>query len=87
MTLNEITKMAMDLAVAGHINGERFTESRLQNTLKAMLRKDGDKYIFEISMPDGRWYCKATRDWYGYDLDVPDDREHEAHIKAELFGA
>lgn len=84
MTLRDITNQAMYLAVAGYINGEKFTKAQLYDLFSKMLYKNPSQYIFEVSMPDGRWYCKATRDWYGYDLYVPDNREQEAYIKAEL---
>jgi hypothetical protein len=85
MTLQDITEQAMQLAVGGYINGEKFTAKRMRDTFSRMLDTANSEYIFEVSMPDGRWFCKAVRRDFGYDLIVPDSREQEQQIKDELF--
>ena len=86
MTRQEVAKMVMDLAVGGFVNREKFTYKRIDDTFKALLREPRSQYIFEIALPDGWWYCQATRDVWGYDLYVPDTREQEQYLIDKLYG-
>lgn len=83
MTLREVAKQVAGLAVKGYINGEKFTEDRLYNQFKAMLRT-GNDYIFEISLPDGRWMAEVYRLSSGYDYYIPDTRDQETGLYAKL---
>lgn len=48
--------------------------------------RGSDRYIFQIALPDGEWFCEITRGSYGYDLYVPETREQEAHLIDLLLG-
>lgn len=85
MTLHDTASQIIKLAVGGYINGEKFSESRLQTWLGKMLSEPNSKAVFEIALPDGRWFAEAIRDErFGYDYYIPDTREDEARIIAGL---
>ena len=86
MTLHEVTNSVFNLAVAGYINGEKFTADRLfkmiNNSFKGSL-KLGNKVAIEIALPDGWWLCTINR--YsdkadGFDYSIPATREEEQKI-------
>ena len=87
MTKAELVSQLMDLSVAGYFNGEKFSKERLNTYISKMCRNAGDKLYMEISLPDGRWLFKITRyadgDWDYY---IPETREQEAKLTAELLG-
>lgn len=85
MTLHDISHMAYSLAVGHYINGEKFSEKRIENMLASMLRKEGDTYIGEIALPDGKWMFRASIICGTYDLYIPDTREQEKRLIAELL--
>ena len=85
MTLNDVVSQIYSLT-KGHVNGEVFTQKRLNDQLRAMLRKENDQYIFEVSLPDGDWFVKAIRRGNMYDYYVPDTRKEEQRYIDELFG-
>lgn len=84
MTITTIANQIHDMAIAGYINGEKFTKKELSSCLRTWL-KTKDQHIIEVSLPDGRWLCKVYR--YAkneYDYFLPDTREQERRLYAEL---
>lgn len=95
MTLKELANMVYTLPynLPCEINFVRRTsEADVNQLMKAWLmagyKKEYPKaqVIFEIALPDGRWFVKATRDGSYYDLYVPDTRTQEQRLITELFG-
>lgn len=69
------------------INGIRIdSEAELKDIFRPLLvcGEDG-QFIYEHSLPDGRWFCKIIRHGTYFDYIVPDTREQEEKIIAELF--
>lgn len=83
MTLHDTCSQLHALSVGGYINGEKFTADRFHNWAKALFRGNSDRLVFEIALPDGRWYGTITRlpngefGWY-----IPETREQEKRILA-----
>lgn len=85
MELCYMANQIHSLAIGGYLNGAKYTPERWFNQMKTMLRKPGDRYIFEISLPDGRWLARAT--WvFGNQFDywIPDTRGEELRLYDEL---
>ena len=80
MTLNELSKMTYKICVGHHMNGVKWTHSSLKHYLAVMLIKENDQYIGQLSLPDGRWFCKFTKIGDYYDLYIPDTREQEQRL-------
>lgn len=79
MTLTEVTSQVYGLALAGYINGEKFTKQRFEGMVKSLMREQ-KRYVFQIAMRDGWWWASITK--YadrpdGFDYFIPDDREQE----------
>lgn len=86
MTLHDIATQIHHIS-AGRVNGERFSRHELEATLGRWLREPQSRYILEAELPDGRWLVKAENLGRGmFDYYIPDTREQEAALKAELFG-
>ena len=86
MTITYIASQLHSLSVGGYFNGEKFSESRLADYIRNMLRT-GDRLVMEIALPDGRWLFTITRfapSADGFDYYIPDTREEESRIKALL---
>ena len=90
MTLNQTLRSVHSLS-HGVINGERMSLKRLTAIVTGLFRgtpKLGNRVAIEVTMPDGVWLCEIVR--YadrrdGYDYDLPETREQEARIWAELL--
>ena len=86
MTLNEVTNSVYNLSVAGYFNGEKHSREWLHNYIKTFTRSIGKSYIFEISMPDGRWFMSVVQYAAGeYDYYIPDTRDQERLLKQKLI--
>lgn len=85
MTALDLTKQLYDLALDHTINGERFTKRQLEHSIHIWLRKDGDNFIFEITLPDGRWFAEMRRIGDEYDYYIPDTREQEQRVIDRLM--
>lgn len=86
MTLTQTINEIYDLTIAGYINGEKFTKTEFKRNMKHFFNDLGfQKYIIEVSLPDGRWLCKITKFSNGeFDYFLPETREQEKHLYAEL---
>lgn len=93
MTLHELAHQVYTLPykMPCYINDvKRTSEADVKNLLKAWLMVDHmaeyptAKFIFQISLPDGRWFCKVSRNGSDYDLYVPDTREQEQRLIDQL---
>ena len=95
MTLRELAHMIFTLPyhMPCYINDiKRTSEADVKRLFGSWLMADykkeypTQKVIFEIALPDGRWFCRATRTGEMYDLYVPDTRAQEQRLITELFG-
>jgi len=85
MTLTEVSKMTYDLTIAGYVNDVKFSSYKeLKTAISHWLYKNIDSYICQLVLPDGRWFCKLSRNGNYYDLYVPDTREQETSLVSEL---
>lgn len=93
MTLKEACNRLYDHSLLGYINGEKFTKKRLYNMVSSAF-KDGvslkipDKYVLEVCLPDGRWYCSINRYNHtadGFDYWIPESRNQEAKLLHALY--
>lgn len=87
MTLHEISTQLHSLSVGGFFNREKFSRDRLESQLRyAFLDAPaGSRYVIEIALPDGWWYCSIYHYGTGrdqFDYCIPDNREQEAKIKS-----
>lgn len=89
MTLHEIATQLHNLTFGGHVNGEKFTKTELEQNLKRWLRNAGHnkipgKVVIEVCLADGRWLATVERfdnTADGYDYWIPDTREQENRIR------
>ena len=94
MTIKETAKRLFGQAIGGYFNGEKFTETRLYNTIVNGMKNCEfnaikNAYVMQIALPDGWWYCKITK--YGnkadeYDYYIPETREQERRLIDRLMG-
>ena len=93
MTLHDLSSQLFELSVSGYFNGEKFTRRELEHYLQSLFRpgtslKLGNRAVMEIALPDGRWHFSVIR-WAdspdGFDYCIPDTREQEAQLLAELL--
>ena len=80
MTLNELSKMTYKLCIGHYMNDVKWTPSSLKGYLAVMLIKEHDKYIGQLCLPDGKWFCQFTKNGDYYDLYIPDTREQEQRL-------
>lgn len=93
MTLHELAHQIYTLPynMPCYINDvKRTSESDVRQLIKHWLMVDYKteyptaKMICQIALPDGRWMIKMIRNGSEYDLYVPETREQEKHLYAEL---
>ena len=88
MTLHEVAHQLYTICspVPCYINDvKRTSEADVRNLLSTWLRGEHSQFICQYALPDGRWYIKLTRDGQYYDYYIPDTREQEKRLIAELF--
>ena len=86
MTLTELSTMTYHICVGHYINDvKRTSVADTKAYLGSMLRKDTDGFIAQLSLPDGKWFCKFTKIGSYYDLYIPDTREQENRLVSGLF--
>jgi hypothetical protein len=89
MTLNEIATQLHEFSVGGYFNHQKYTKEDLRRYLKLMLRGDKpDPLVMEIALPNGWWYFQINKrnpERDGFDYTIPETREQEAEIKADLI--
>lgn len=86
MTLTEISKMTYDVTTAGYVNDVKFHSYReLRDAISHWLYKDVDFIICQLALPDGRWFCRLSRNGDYYDLYIPDTREQESWVLDTLL--
>ena len=82
MTLNYIINQVYHLSVNGYFNHQKFTFADFKDAITRWMRGT-NRYILEISLPDGWWYMsinKYNNNIDGYDYFIPDNREQEKHL-------
>lgn len=86
MTLHEVSKQLYKLSCAGFFNGHKCRENELYEYLKSNLedKKIGSWLPIEITLDDGRWKMKVTKYAGGYDYFIPETREQEERLQAEI---
>ena len=88
MTLHEVCEQLHSLAIGGYFNGEKFTLCRLTQQIRSAFRtplKAGNRYVMQIALPDGWWYCYIIEYAKGeFDYYIPDTREQEQRVIALL---
>ena len=96
MTLHQVAEQLYDLSVDGFFNHEHFTKQQWEEKLKMAFRPEaepralGNRLVQEIALPDRWWLFYVVR--YsdapdGFDYWIPDTREQEEALAAELYGA
>lgn len=89
MKFAEVAHQIYTMAQPMHcvINGMRInSEKELKDVFRPLLVcGENGQFIYEQVLPDGAWFCKIIRRGMYFDYIVPDTREQEAKIIAELF--
>ena len=88
MTLKEACTRVHKLALAGYINGEKFTADRFYRQTASLFqdREAPCQVWFTIAQPDGWWYSTINQYRKGeFDWTIPESREQEARIKDALM--
>ena len=90
MTIKEVAKSLYNLSVDGHFNRESFSLTRLEKVIRTYFNGCTDKSfaVLEMELPDGWWNIRINH--YsnrpdGYDYTIPDTREQEQKIIAQLM--
>lgn len=92
MTLHDVASQLHNLT-AGRINGERWSLTQTQRYLHNWLvripaiegKAQAEQYL-TVTLPDGEWLAKAERLAGGeYDYTIPDTREQESRLWAEML--
>ena len=90
MTIHDVSSQLVSLAVDNKLNGIKFSVKSLEQHLRMTFRPEvhlhgGNKYVMEISLPDGGWYIYIIEYAPGeYDYYIPDTREQEKRVIAIL---
>lgn len=92
MTIHEISCQLYHLT-RGHINGEVFTKTQLEASIRRWMRnpeqlKIKNRFVLEGQLPDGCWLItidKFADAADGYDYTIPDTREQEEALRGRLF--
>lgn len=92
MTIREVSKQLFDLSLGHFFNDEKWTRDQLAHYIANMFRepeglKLKNRIVMEICLRDGRWLFTIDRfsdEPDGFDYWIPDTREQEARLWAEL---